>query len=117
MNEKSAFVAGSPAQLNPSEPLPATVAIVPLGLTFLTTAPQDEHYANLHGTSKEMNDRIEIRAMKLARSKHAETIPKSDLKSQIGHAQGASGSAGVAATLTAMEHGKIFTRQSRRIRS
>jgi 3-oxoacyl-[acyl-carrier-protein] synthase II len=31
----------------------------------------------------------------------------SGLKSQIGHAQGACGSASVAATLIAMEHGKI----------
>ena len=34
-------------------------------------------------------------------------IPMSGLKSQIGHAQGACGSASVAATLIAMEHGKI----------
>ena len=31
----------------------------------------------------------------------------SGLKSQIGHAQGACGSAGVAATLIAMEHGRV----------
>ena len=31
----------------------------------------------------------------------------SGLKSQIGHAQGASGAAGVAATLVAMEHSQI----------
>ena len=54
-----------------------------------------------------MNDRVETRALKLALGEHAEKIPMSGLKSQIGHAQGACGSASVAATLIAMEHGKI----------
>ncbi len=70
-------------------------------------APQDIQYVNLHGTSTEMNDRVETRALKLALGDHAHQIPMSGLKSQIGHAQGACGSAGVAATLIAMEHGKI----------
>ena len=42
-----------------------------------------------------------------ALGKHAKKIPMSGLKSQIGHAQGACGSASLAATLIAMEHGKI----------
>jgi len=54
-----------------------------------------------------MNDRVETRALKLALGEHAKKIPMSGLKSQIGHAQGACGSASVAATLIAMEHGKI----------
>jgi 3-oxoacyl-[acyl-carrier-protein] synthase II len=70
-------------------------------------APESIQYVNLHGTSTEMNDRVETRALKLALGEHARKIPMSGLKSQIGHAQGACGSAGVAATLIAMEHGKI----------
>jgi 3-oxoacyl-[acyl-carrier-protein] synthase II len=70
-------------------------------------APEDIQYVNLHGTSTEMNDRVETRALKLALGQHARKIPMSGLKSQIGHAQGACGSAGIAATLIAMEHGKI----------
>lgn len=69
--------------------------------------PADIHYANLHGTSTELNDRIETRALKLALGSHAARVPMSALKSQIGHPQGASGSAGIAATLVAMEHGQI----------
>jgi 3-oxoacyl-[acyl-carrier-protein] synthase II len=68
---------------------------------------QDIQYVNLHGTSTEMNDRVETRALKIALGEHARKIPMSGLKSQIGHAQGACGSAGIAATLIAMEHGKI----------
>ena len=70
-------------------------------------APENIQYVNLHGTSTEMNDRVETRALKLALGDHARNIPMSGLKSQIGHAQGACGSAGIAATLIAMEHGKI----------
>jgi len=64
-------------------------------------------YANLHGTSTQLNDRIETRAMKLALGDHAYKVPMSSLKSQIGHPQGACGAAGVAATLIAMKHNRL----------
>lgn len=70
-------------------------------------APQDVQYVNLHGTSTQLNDRIETRALKLALGDHAYQTPMSALKSQIGHPQGACGAAGVAATLIAMKHGLI----------
>lgn len=62
-------------------------------------------YINLHGTSTQLNDRIETRALKLAFGKQAYHIPASSTKSMIGHPQGASGSAGVATALCAMETG------------
>ncbi|HUQ50473.1 MAG TPA: beta-ACP synthase, partial [Terriglobales bacterium] len=62
---------------------------------------------NLHGTSTQLNDRIETRALKLALGANAAKTPMSALKSQIGHPQGACGAAGIAATLIAMEHGQI----------
>ena len=68
---------------------------------------QDVNYVNLHGTSTQLNDRIETRALKLALGEHARNVPMSALKSQIGHPQGACGAAGVAATLVAMQHSKI----------
>jgi len=64
-------------------------------------------YVNLHGTSTQLNDRIETRALKLALGAHAHATPMSALKSQIGHPQGACGAAGVAATLIAMHHSEI----------
>ena len=70
-------------------------------------APEDVNYVNLHGTSTQLNDRIETKALKLALGKRAEQTPMSALKSQIGHPQGACGAAGVAATLMAMHHGHI----------
>jgi 3-oxoacyl-[acyl-carrier-protein] synthase II len=70
-------------------------------------AAADIDYVNLHGTSTELNDRIETRALKLALGGEAYSTPMSSLKSQIGHPQGASGAAGVAATIVAMLHGQV----------
>jgi 3-oxoacyl-[acyl-carrier-protein] synthase II len=64
-------------------------------------------YVNLHGTSTELNDRIETRALKLALGDKAYGTPMSSLKSQIGHPQGACGAAGIAATLIAMHHRQL----------
>lgn len=64
--------------------------------------PEAIGYANLHGTGTVLNDRIETRAVKRALGARAYRVPMSALKSMIGHPQGASGAAGVAATLLAM---------------
>src|SRR5213079_1217788 len=70
--------------------------------------PENVDYVNLHGTSTQLNDRIETRALKMALGdERARQVPMSALKSQIGHPQGACGAAGVAATLIAMHHGEI----------
>jgi 3-oxoacyl-[acyl-carrier-protein] synthase II len=68
---------------------------------------QDVDYVNLHGTSTQLNDRIETQALKLALGERARAVPMSALKSQIGHPQGACGAAGVSATIVAMERGQI----------
>jgi 3-oxoacyl-[acyl-carrier-protein] synthase II len=88
---------------SPEEPARA----ITLALKEAQLGADNIHYVNLHGTSTEMNDRVETRALKLALGEQAKKIPMSGLKSQIGHAQGACGSASLAATLIAMEHGKI----------
>jgi 3-oxoacyl-[acyl-carrier-protein] synthase II len=67
----------------------------------------DVQYINYHGTSTELNDRIETRAVKLAFDGRAAKVPGSSLKSLIGHPQGACGAAGVAATLLAMRDGVL----------
>jgi 3-oxoacyl-[acyl-carrier-protein] synthase II len=63
--------------------------------------PSEVDYVNYHGTSTDLNDRIETRAVKLAFGKHAMKLAGSATKSMIGHPQGACGAAGVAATLMA----------------
>jgi 3-oxoacyl-[acyl-carrier-protein] synthase II len=69
--------------------------------------PSDVQYIHYHGTSTELNDRIETRAVKLAFDGHAYKLAGSSLKSLIGHPQGACGAAGIAATLLAMRDGVV----------
>jgi len=69
------------------------------------TTPEAIGYVNYHGTSTDLNDRIETRATRLAFNGHADRLPGSSLKSLIGHPQGACGAAGVAATLLGMRDG------------
>jgi 3-oxoacyl-[acyl-carrier-protein] synthase II len=76
---------------------------IALAMEEAGVAPSDVQYVNLHGTSTELNDRIETRALKLALHGRAYKTAMSALKSQIGHPQGACGAAGVAATLAAMQ--------------
>lgn len=78
-----------------------------LALEEAGARPEQVGYLNYHGTSTELNDRIETRAVKLAFGKHAYRLPGSSLKSLIGHPQGACGAAGVAATLLAMRDGVL----------
>jgi len=78
-----------------------------LALADAGRAPEEVDYVNLHGTSTVLNDRIETQALKLALGDAAKRIPMSGTKSQIGHPQGASGAAGLAAALCAMTTGFI----------
>ena len=88
---------------SPDEPARAITE----ALAEARVAAEDIGYVQLHGTSTELNDRVETRAVKMALGEHAGKIPMSAIKSQVGHAQGASGAVGIAATLVAMEHGRI----------
>jgi 3-oxoacyl-[acyl-carrier-protein] synthase II len=76
-----------------------------LALKDAGLSPEEIDYINLHGTSTELNDRIETRAVKKAFGEVARRIPMSATKSMIGHPQGASGAAGLTATLGGMTQG------------
>lgn len=78
-----------------------------MALAEAAIPPSEVQYINYHGTSTELNDRIETRAVKLAFDGHAYRLAGSSLKSLIGHPQGACGAAGVAATLLAMRDGVV----------
>jgi 3-oxoacyl-[acyl-carrier-protein] synthase II len=77
-----------------------TMALADAGIS-----PEEVDYINLHGTSTELNDRTETRAVKRAFGETAHKIPMSATKSMIGHPQGASGAAGLSATLAALNEG------------
>lgn len=58
----------------------------------------------LHGTSTQMNDSVETKAVKILFSGNAKNIRTTALKSMIGHPQGACGAASVAASLFTLEN-------------
>lgn len=78
-----------------------------LALEDAGVLPEEIDYVNLHGTSTQLNDRIETQAIKKAFNSHAYKLSTSATKSQIGHPQGASGAAGIGAALLAL-HEKII---------
>jgi 3-oxoacyl-[acyl-carrier-protein] synthase II len=80
---------------------------VQMALREADLAPEAVQYVHYHGTSTQLNDRIESRAMRLAFGPHAYRLCGSSVKSMIGHPQGASGAAGVAVCLLAMRDGQV----------
>ena len=86
-----------------SEPVRA----IELALADAGAAKDDVGYINLHGTSTEMNDRMETQAIHKCFGRRAHEIPASSTKSMIGHPQGACGAAGLAATIIALRDGML----------
>jgi 3-oxoacyl-[acyl-carrier-protein] synthase II len=64
-------------------------------------------YINYHGTSTQLNDAVESRCVRRVFGCHADRVPGSSTKSMIGHPQGASGAAGIAATALALTRGVL----------
>jgi 3-oxoacyl-[acyl-carrier-protein] synthase II len=64
-------------------------------------------YVNLHGTGTVLNDRVETRAVKRVLADRAAEVPMSATKSLVGHPQGASGAAGIVATILGMRGGFV----------
>jgi 3-oxoacyl-[acyl-carrier-protein] synthase II len=83
------------------------VRAMELALRDAGVAKDDIGYVNLHGTSTELNDKMETAAIKKCFGQRAAQIPMSSTKSMIGHPQGACGAAGIAATILSMRQGRL----------
>lgn len=53
--------------------------------------PKDIEYINAHGTSTQMNDKVETKAIKMIFGEYAYKVPISSTKSMIGHSIGSAG--------------------------
>ncbi len=67
--------------------------------------PDGVDWVNAHGTSTQLNDASETKALKTALGERANQIPVSSLKSAIGHTLGAAGAVEAAATVLALRKG------------
>jgi 3-oxoacyl-[acyl-carrier-protein] synthase II len=90
-------------RLDPSGEEPARA--MNLAVQDAGVAKDEIGYLALHGTSTLLNDKTETLAVKLCFGQRAHETPMSSIKSMIGHPQGASGAAGMAAAILGMEHG------------
>jgi len=81
------------------------VRCMELALTRAHRRAEEIGYINYHGTSTQLNDAVEAKCVRRVFGAHADCVPGSSTKSMIGHPQGASGAAGVAATALAMRDG------------
>ena len=83
------------------------VRAMELAMRDAGVAKDDIGYVNLHGTSTDLNDKMETAAIKKCFGQRAAQIPMSSTKSMIGHPQGACGAAGIAATILSMRQGRL----------
>lgn len=80
---------------------------IKLALKDARTNPEDVDYINFHGTSTQLNDKIETLAVKEALNGHAMKVPASSTKSMVGHPQGASGAMGATVAALSLYEGVL----------
>jgi len=69
--------------------------------------PNEIDYINAHGTSTQLNDKMETKAIKTAFGAHAYKIPISSTKSMMGHLVGSAGAVEAAICILAIRNGVI----------
>jgi 3-oxoacyl-[acyl-carrier-protein] synthase II len=84
------------------------VRAMKLAMADAGVSPDAIDYINLHGTGTILNDRLETAAVRKCFGDLADGIPCSSTKSMIGHAQGACGAGGIAATILSMRDDVLY---------
>jgi 3-oxoacyl-[acyl-carrier-protein] synthase II len=83
------------------------IACIQMALADSGLAPQDIGYINAHGTSTEVNDRVETLAIKQVFGEQAYNVPISSSKSMMGHLIAAAGAVELIITTMALIHGAL----------
>ncbi|HET7420627.1 MAG TPA: beta-ketoacyl-ACP synthase II [Candidatus Dormibacteraeota bacterium] len=94
-------------QVAPDETGEAPARAVTLALKDAGVGAADIDYVNAHGTSTQLNDAGETKALKIALGEHARNVAISSTKSMIGHLLGAAGAVEAIATLLTINRGMI----------
>ena len=94
-------------QVAPDETGQAPAKAISLALADAHVEPADVDYVNAHGTSTQLNDAGETKALKIALGEHARKVAISSTKSMLGHLLGAAGAVEAIATLLTINNGMI----------
>lgn len=91
----------------PSPEAKSAVQAMEIAIKDAGISKDEVDYINAHGTSTDMNDRIETFAIKKVFGERAYKIPISSTKSMTGHLLGAAGAVETVATILSMKNGFI----------
>jgi 3-oxoacyl-[acyl-carrier-protein] synthase II len=94
-------------QVAPDETGEAPARAITLAMRDAGIEPGDIDYVNAHGTSTQLNDAGETKALKIALGESAYKVAISSTKSMIGHLLGAAGAVEAIATLLTINRGII----------
>ena len=78
-----------------------------MALSSAGIAPEELDYVNAHGTSTQLNDPMETKAIRSVFGSHAERLAISSTKSMMGHLMGAAGAAEAVVCARTLETGWV----------